>query len=515
VDAEEKASIREPGDLASERRQWLRWCVLPSGLLLLGLLWVVAEKQLAERALENARADLAAAGEALSYEEFARRLPVIDPVGLNEYTNLLLSVGDLPLWSRRHWCSPAGRRFVLSQVTGWPANVRTGWVDDVWNVIPGAVEANRDLLRRAAELATNDLVLIGPLGNSNVIETVFPCLSGYLSLMTASWLTTLNDLREGRPESAMEAQLQGLRLFQSARKEPSIVFFQLRNSMTAVLAEGAWELLQHRGWSEAQLARLQGEWEGLDLIPFAANALRLARLDHMKWWSDARADPSQLHIYTTGGGGPLALGLWRKIEKWITRKGSFSEVLESARALWWPNVPAGYDAAFYLRMSQTNILAMEAASRARSPAPLHGAFADNMPPGLLFTKWMGPSLRAIKTSVQRAEAIRALVVTAIAIERYRIRHGSLPRTLKDLTPDYLKTEPIDWFDGRPLRYRADTNDQFILYSVGQDLKDDGGAVGKPLLPWWPDRDLVWPMPATAAETDAVRQELLKARRIGL
>ncbi|MCP4377762.1 MAG: hypothetical protein GY794_16495, partial [bacterium] len=34
--------------------------------------------------------------------------------------------------------------------------------------------------------------------------------------------------------------------------------------------------------------------------------------------------------------------------------------------------------------------------------------------------------------------------------------------------------PIDPFDGKPLRMARDKNGGVILYSVGPDIKDDGG-----------------------------------------
>ena len=61
--------------------------------------------------------------------------------------------------------------------------------------------------------------------------------------------------------------------------------------------------------------------------------------------------------------------------------------------------------------------------------------------------------------------------TAAAIKLYKARHGSYPKSLADLG----KT-PIDEFTGKPLIYK--TTNGFVVYSVGQNLKDDGGAVGK-------------------------------------
>jgi hypothetical protein len=104
-----------------------------------------------------------------------------------------------------------------------------------------------------------------------------------------------------------------------------------------------------------------------------------------------------------------------------------------------------------------------------------------------------------------AEARRRLLITAIALERYRVRHGAYPGTLALLTPEILTAVPLDFMDGQPLRYRLTGDGHFLLYSVGLDGVDDGGKMPSPdssrLLrdqggfPMAPTNvDIVWPPP---------------------
>ena len=58
--------------------------------------------------------------------------------------------------------------------------------------------------------------------------------------------------------------------------------------------------------------------------------------------------------------------------------------------------------------------------------------------------------------------------------RMRKRPGNLPETLQALVPDYLPAVPRDPFDGQPFRYSTERR---IIYSVGEDLTDDGGTRG--------------------------------------
>lgn len=53
--------------------------------------------------------------------------------------------------------------------------------------------------------------------------------------------------------------------------------------------------------------------------------------------------------------------------------------------------------------------------------------------------------------------------------------GRMPETLASLVPDYLPAVPRDPFDGAPFRYSAERR---LLYSIGENLVDDGGVDGR-------------------------------------
>jgi hypothetical protein len=62
---------------------------------------------------------------------------------------------------------------------------------------------------------------------------------------------------------------------------------------------------------------------------------------------------------------------------------------------------------------------------------------------------------------------------AVAIERFRRDRNSLPDGLADLVPQYLREIPGDPYSGRPLLFRPG-KDAYIVYSVGQNQRDDQG-----------------------------------------
>lgn len=70
-----------------------------------------------------------------------------------------------------------------------------------------------------------------------------------------------------------------------------------------------------------------------------------------------------------------------------------------------------------------------------------------------------------------------LLITDLAIRRYRIDTGRAPDSLEDLVPEFLDVIPIDPFAGRPVTYRK-SDDSYLLYSFGLNQKDDGGIASR-------------------------------------
>ncbi len=68
------------------------------------------------------------------------------------------------------------------------------------------------------------------------------------------------------------------------------------------------------------------------------------------------------------------------------------------------------------------------------------------------------------------------VITACALERYRLAKGRFPEKLDELLPTYSEGLPMDVCNGHTLKYKLLPDGQFTLYSVGWNEKDDGGMV---------------------------------------
>jgi hypothetical protein len=88
---------------------------------------------------------------------------------------------------------------------------------------------------------------------------------------------------------------------------------------------------------------------------------------------------------------------------------------------------------------------------------------------------LAPSIVTAQTAEDRAAARRRLLVIGCALAVYRAEQGESPANLKALTPALLEEVPLDPFGDQPFIYRSTGEGGFRLYSVGQNLKDDGGA----------------------------------------
>jgi hypothetical protein len=82
------------------------------------------------------------------------------------------------------------------------------------------------------------------------------------------------------------------------------------------------------------------------------------------------------------------------------------------------------------------------------------------------------SLMGIESFRVLANVDLASARTLIALRAFQLRRGKLPSALAELVPDFLEEIPIDPFDGKPIRYSPEKK---ILWSVGVDLEDSGGA----------------------------------------
>ncbi len=113
----------------------------------------------------------------------------------------------------------------------------------------------------------------------------------------------------------------------------------------------------------------------------------------------------------------------------------------------------------------------------------------------ILTQMLVPALSRAYNQEARTGALLGDAEIALACHIYKIKYGDFPESLDKLTPEILPSLPLDLFTGRNYIYRKaqlweKKKEGFIVYSLGDNLKDDGGKWGKKHK-WVGDYDIVW------------------------
>lgn len=314
-------------------------------------------------------------------------------------------------------------------------------------------------------------------------------------------------------------------------KDPTLVAQMIRVGVADLSVRALWDALQDPGWSEAQLESLQRNWEIEPLMLGVVHALDAERLARVEQYEGFRQMPYKqwqaicVEIYS--GFGARAVIPSPLIENW--RHYVFHPLWNFAwadheEAMWldWSEFMATDLAARKARKAFAGfntdrpkrwrlggwryyfrIPFVDKMEEIIGPSSQDRLAAQRVPwPMALLESWTRtdfepPNFSLTMSIAAGNENLRQMSVTAMALRRYQLRHGQFPSQLADLVPEFLLRQPIDWFDGKPLRYHLNNGRDYTLYSVGEDGLDDGGSPepranrtnGYPALS---GRDLVWP-----------------------
>jgi len=128
----------------------------------------------------------------------------------------------------------------------------------------------------------------------------------------------------------------------------------------------------------------------------------------------------------------------------------------------------------YGDMARLSGLSPKGRLAARTPRALAEIPEKNMLLGML-----APSISKMLTSWDQYRADRAGTLTIIALERFKLKHGTYPEQLDALVPAYLPALPVDPYSEGMLGYRIKgpfEGRPYLLYAAGADATDNGGAV---------------------------------------
>jgi hypothetical protein len=285
-------------------------------------------------------------------------------------------------------------------------------------------------------------------------------------------------LARGENAAAYEDFRAGLRLITATGKEPSLIAGLVRASVAATMLNAVWGGLARQQWTESELEKIQADLSGLDWLEdycFAmgserggANGMFDMVIDHPHELDDlyASGDPGMrrtLNFYPTGWFYHNKVRMNRFMDEILTR----------------------FDPAQHRYFGERPVPSSPSKIKAASmPVKIYYA---------LFTI-TASVFESVDSRFVQIGAMTDEARIACALERFRLVRGNYPDRLDELSPQFLSSLPHEIVNGEPYHYRRADDGRFVLYSVGMDLKDDGGIID-PKLKATKQKDWVWRYPA--------------------
>ncbi len=509
----------------------IRWriALLGTATLLASLLvgWPVGAHYRAKYKLAKYKQQLRERGEKMTIAELAPRPSpeVSDATG-----ELMRAAGLLRPLSPNYTNLPPAMRYISpgKAMVAWQQPILPNMDStNVWPELRQEMEANQDALAQLR--AALEAPLIGfDLDYRQGAAMLLSHLSRFKGI--AQWLSgaTIFELHEGRVTNAW-ANLMALTGFVGRqRDEPVMISELVRVAVAAIAVNATWEALQSPDCTGSQLQALQSRWEAIDFLAQAAAALAMERVTAEDTYANARASYDFVSSWSPTGGSSSALSELAQMGKDVLDNPE--EGLKAALHRypgywgwrWWQSYTDE------LANAEVNQVAIETVRRVQREKCWCPALKE-MDAGIAAVKakypragqWLGFSAAEFTarfvTRLLTLEIQRSLLITAIEVKRFRLRHGTNPPNLAALTPEFASEIPRDIVDGKPLRYRLRPDKSFLLYSVGEDGEDNGGDPSPtPNMPkyWVRAKDAVWPVPANQEEINAALEPLTRKMQPG-
>jgi len=309
------------------------------------------------------------------------------------------------------------------------------------------------------------------------------------------------ELDSGKYDAAFDDVNLSFRLIESLRPDPMVISQLTRMTMLQAVLQPIWEGVGSHRWTEPQLDYLQRELTAIDFLS-----------DYVRNIGYECADRISL-ISSLGRGElpPLDYVLMFTVILGGEKEDTIRGTMPAAKSL---QLYLRFSPSGWLRQGQIDIgrfyveriLPLVNAKDQRVYAHQFKHLEEESP------KVTG-SIRNYLVDCPEwtitncgyhfawAQTARNEALIACALERYRIRYGKYPDSTEALSPEFIQDIPHDVIDGNPLRYRRTADGQFLLYSIGWDEIDDGGAVDKQTHSWDRTGDWAWSYPLVESKSN--------------
>jgi hypothetical protein len=287
----------------------------------------------------------------------------------------------------------------------------------------------------------------------------------FIALRAITQLSTLHasaELASGRSDVALADIAVVHRVADSLTGQSTLVMAMIRVAILGLTLQPFAEGLSAGAWSDQELMALQKHFESIELLTGFDAAMRGGERN---------------------GGTRLMQDLPRQeLADMLAGDTQNTKDYFFKLALRW--CPRGWlfqNAVNYSRVMQKSFEGYDVRAQRVFPEKCDAAltFLDEQLQGLTPFKYLAavgvPNIKQAAQAMAHQQTLMHGAALACALERYRRAHGEYPETLAALVPRFIAKLPSDIMTGEALKYQRADKDQFHLYSVGWNLKDDGGT----------------------------------------
>jgi len=247
---------------------------------------------------------------------------------------------------------------------------------------------------------------------------------------------------EGNHSEAVEDIIAGMKLGDALAQEPMLISQLVRFALYGTMCDA-----------------VQNSLDGGDLSPELTSQL-MGQIDH----ADRR------NAFAESLAGELYLGLDQFPDVEISG-GTAGRILGVPLRPWLNADKGGYIEVMSRVISAAGLPYYEAAPELNR---IEGGGGPWLLPRTGMAKGiLAPAFAQSCQAQARHEAMLDLIQLGILIEQHHARTSSYPESLDVIARDLGTSLPVDPFTGEPYLYQS-SDDGFLLYSIGQNLIDDGG-----------------------------------------
>jgi len=309
-----------------------------------------------------------------------------------------------------------------------------------------------------------------PLHYEEGLSLYIPHVTGLLSSAQAFLLRATANIRVHNGPDAFSDSLTLIRLSRVNANEPFLICHLVRISIVSMALSIIDEGIKAHVWTDAQLIDFERILPRDDLPMGLALSLRGERGGFNQVMESLRRNDIPAYQLISNALNPE--GSEKKIElTW------WQKTLWQIGAFHYMAIFAAGDQAFHNHTLQQCIDQLDAVQTSGLSSSI-GRLLERPSDSSRYRHLLSSlTLPALRDSFRRTANIQdnvILTLLACALERYRLKNGAYPATLAELVPVYLPALPLDIVTLQPMHYERTAADQFNLWSIGWDNKDDHG-----------------------------------------